>query len=80
MDIKSIVEEYLRKNKFDGLFSNHFDCGCEISDLMPCNDLIPDCEPGYKVPCNDDGSCDGLCDWHIGPNYVLSLVYREQNV
>ncbi len=73
MDIKSIVKNYLRENKFDGLFSNHFDCGCEIDDLMPCDEAQPECEPGYKIPCSDNCPYDGNCDWHIGPKTQLRL-------
>ncbi len=68
MDIKSIVEKYLRENKFDGLWSDCFYCGCEIDDLMPCEEPMTNCEPGYKIPCGDDCPAGGGCDWHIGPN------------
>ncbi len=71
MDIRQIVEKYLRKNKFDGLFSG-WDCGCKIDDLMPCGEAPPECEPGYKMPCGNSCMLDGNCDWHIGLN-------KEQN-
>ncbi len=47
---------------YDGLFSDWHDCGCEIEDLMPCDEPRPDCTAGFKMPC----SCDGKCDFHIG--------------
>jgi hypothetical protein len=49
MTIKEIVKEYLSNNGYDGLFSDIIDCGCEISDLMPCcYEGIENCESGYK--------------------------------
>ena len=66
MTVEEIVIEYLKKNGFDGLYCVG-ECGCEISDLMPCNEAIEHCEAGYKQPC-DPETCnlDGDCDWHIG--------------
>ena len=48
MDVKKIVAKYLLENGFDGLVEYGSDCGCEISDLMPCESSCYDCEPGYK--------------------------------
>lgn len=62
MTIKEIVTKYLKDNGFDGLF-NEGQCGCELSDLMPCDEPQPDCAPGFKLPCPED--C-GDHDWHIG--------------
>ena len=46
MDVKVIVEEYLEKNGYDGLY--HEDCGCFIADLFPCGEPSETCEPGYR--------------------------------
>lgn len=46
MDIKDIVEGYLKKNKFDGLYNTL--CGCFLNDLMPCNSVSGNCKPGHK--------------------------------
>ena len=67
--VREIVIEHLKAGGFDGLWSSRWDCGCELSDLMPCEqDCLPGCEPGHKIPCDQD-SCpaDGDCEWHIGP-------------
>ena len=59
--VKEIVLKYLQENGYDGLFTE--DCGCELSDLMPCSyDCLEYCEAGYKQPCD----CGEGCDWHIG--------------
>jgi hypothetical protein len=63
MAVKEIVKKYLEDNGFDGLFSDSWECGCEIDDLMPCEEPQQACEPGYKIPCN----CGEGCNWHIGP-------------
>lgn len=59
MNVKEIVTKYLQDNGFDGLRTDG--CGCQIADLMPCEDCNSMCEPGYKVPCD----CDEGCDFHI---------------
>ena len=66
INTKGIVKAYLKKNGFDGLVNEDNDCGCEISDLMPCMEAMENCEPGYKGKC-DPETCpaDGDCDWHI---------------
>ena len=45
MDAKGIIKEYLEKNDYDGLYSE--DCGCFISDLIPCGEPFDTCMPGY---------------------------------
>jgi len=65
MTIKEIVTGYLEKNNFDGLCYD--DCGCELKDLMPCDQPSELCTAGYKVDCPGPESCpaDGDCPWHI---------------
>ena len=46
MSVKDMVEEYLKKNNYDGLWNT--DCGCFIKDLMPCNSYSGDCKPGHE--------------------------------
>jgi hypothetical protein len=66
-------EEYiareLERAGFDGLYSD--ECGCEISDLFPCNANVDEahaCQAGYKVMCDencDHGDTVDKGDWHI---------------
>lgn len=65
MTVKEIVSKYLRSHQYDGLFCARFECGCETSDLFPCESMSPDCSPGFKVPCD----CGESCLFHIGPNW-----------
>lgn len=67
MNVKKIVKEYLEKNGYDGLYSVD-DCACEVSDLMPCEEMGWDCTAGYKFPCD----C-GEHDFHIGEKDDLQL-------
>ena len=41
MNIKEIVTEYLKSHGFDGLY--HDDCGCDLQDLMPCDEPNLNC-------------------------------------
>ena len=61
MNVKEIVLDYLSKNGFEGLFDDSGECGCELSDLMPCGEGGSACEPGYKLPGNEEN------DFLIGP-------------
>ncbi len=48
MNVKEIIQKYLKANEFDGLFEDG-ECGCLIDDLAPCgSDALLDCKPGYK--------------------------------
>ena len=56
-----IVIKYLKENGFDGLVDEYGDCGCDLSDLMPCDgESFSECHVGYKVQCD----C-GDHDYHI---------------
>lgn len=67
MTVKSIIEKYLRDNGYDGLYSDDYECGCEVDDLMPCEEPGIECRPGYKGPClAADCEYGGECDFHIG--------------
>jgi hypothetical protein len=54
MDIKTIIAEYLIRNRYDGLFNNYGACGCSVKDVGPCGCIASDCECGYKWPGDDD--------------------------
>ena len=64
MNVKEIVEAYLKANGYDGLFNPHANCACLSNDLVSCDGNPCDCQPGYRIPC--DGTCDDPpCDYHI---------------
>jgi len=46
MNVLEIVEEYLIKFNFDGLFNSDLECGCFLGDLCPCESDFCQCEPG----------------------------------
>ena len=51
MDIHKAVEEWLIRNKYDGLYNDDNDepCGCFVTDVAPCGEDMLACEPGYYV-------------------------------
>lgn len=52
MNVRSIVEDFLKANGYGGLCN--YNCGCEVGDLMPCDmDFQHNCEPGYVHYCKD---------------------------
>lgn len=72
-DIKEIAEEYLDDNNLTGLREPNGECGCEVSDLMPCSDSVLGCQAGYRVSCIPKSDTDDCCtgcgfdnsDFHI---------------
>lgn len=46
MNVITMVEESLKEKGFGGLFND--ECGCELSDLAPCEGMRNDCIAGYK--------------------------------
>jgi hypothetical protein len=48
MNCKQMIEAHLMVNGYEGLFNQNVPCGCELSDLVPCDGEIADCEAGYK--------------------------------
>ena len=61
MNVRGIIENFLKTNQFDGLFNESLECACEIGDLVPCESDPLDCEPGWKEPCD----CPEEHQWHI---------------
>ena len=64
-EVHGIIKSYLEKNGYTGLVSGDFECGCEISDLAPCDGPIMSCQAGYKVNCNSECEHTEGGDWHI---------------
>lgn len=56
-----IISKYLKSNNFDGLYLCGL-CACELSDLMPCDNVEMECTAGYKIS-GDDLKCD--CNFHM---------------
>ena len=50
-NVKQIIAEWLHENSYDGLCTN--DCGCQITDLMPCESPQDRCVPGYLRMCKE---------------------------
>lgn len=45
MNVFEIVRDYLISHGYDGLCNE--DCGCTLDYLIPCENRIDTCEPGY---------------------------------
>ena len=54
MNVKEIISEYLTQNGYEGLFNEGSECGCLLDDLCPCDGEIGNCEPGYKLPGDEE--------------------------
>lgn len=63
---KGIVEEYLKKNGYDGLYSVYDQCECLLGDIMPCTckylvDILDSCYPGYRQNVEGCKICGTVC-------------------
>jgi len=67
--VHEIIIDWLKNHGYDGLYAEDVDCGCELSDLIPCGFIQRDCRAGYKVMCSadcDHGQTPKLgTDWHV---------------
>jgi len=73
VNVKGIVEHWLRGNKYDGLCSE--ECGCYVDDLAPCGQFGWDCEPGHvRSGC----SCGENCDGEIWPGKREETMNRAE--
>jgi hypothetical protein len=68
--VKQIVEAWLKEHSYTGLYDDDCECGCELSDLMPCDLSGCNCKAGYKCKCDDNCEHEGAgeSDWHISAN------------
>ena len=66
MDVREIIETWLQKNNYNGLYNNDAlgeICCCEVGELCPCHcqyDVMT-CEPGVYIPTTSE------YDFAIGP-------------
>jgi hypothetical protein len=76
MNIRKIVEAWLKADGYDGLCDLDCDyegCGCLLDDLMPCDEPSPEnCRAGYKGPPGPDGG-----DYAIYPTREAALAAKE---
>ncbi len=53
MTVKDMIITHLRKQGFDGLYTD--DCGCSLEDLLPCDSPCDQCRPGFFQEPDEDG-------------------------
>lgn len=72
MNVIDIVTQYLKDNGYDGLVEDTGECGCELSDLMPCEIYSQGCRAGHKEP-----DPAGEYDWLIFPGKKEELCQNK---
>jgi hypothetical protein len=60
MKVKEIILKYLKDNGYEGLVNEDAECGCELEDLMCCDNSCENCEPGYKHKCPEGHEFDWI--------------------
>ena len=54
--VRDVIDTWLQLNKYDGLYNEREECGCFLTDLMPCDGAAHDCKAGYH---GSERTCDG---------------------
>jgi len=57
MNVKDIILDYLKKNNYYGLCFSDIRCVCSIDDFISCCEDFSQCEPIYKVICEQCNKC-----------------------
>ena len=82
MNVKSIVAEYLKANKYDGLCCLDVPCGCLLEDLAPCGEMSEKCRPGHRENVDKHTPCEcgesGEDHWHIVAHGDFGVVNEEE--
>lgn len=68
MNVITLVKEHLKTNKFDGLVDEDCECGCELSELQPCDSDFSGCRPAYKHMTDDGFVMSEDKDWKPNDN------------
>jgi len=75
LTVYRIVHDYLSANGYDGLAGD--ECGCELSDLFPCDCDGGDCQPGYRWTC-DTCELAPSCEAHSdGADYCVCTTKQD---
>jgi len=61
-DAVAVIEDYLKQNRYHGLYNSDADCACLCGELAPGDCMSCLCNPGYIMDTDDDG------DVRLGPN------------
>ena len=61
INVREIIKTYLKVNGFDGLAGD--ECGCQIDDLICCDEDPSNCVPGHKKECTPEESAKCDCYW-----------------
>jgi len=60
VNVRDIVEAWLKTNGYDGLYCD-MECACKLDDLFSCDEVDPgQCHPGYLGSCPEDCGCKGF--------------------
>lgn len=63
-DLQMIARQYLLDHGYDGLYNADLECGCVVSDLMPCGNPSMECQAGYVCECPKGSEYDYM----VGPS------------
>ena len=78
--VKEIITDYLKANKFDGLFIDGL-CRCEIDDLEQCDGMYSaSCQPGYKYFCDENAhkDCGEECEFREKGSWCIAENKPEE--
>ncbi len=75
--MRDIVGEWLKQNGYDGLAGN--ECGCELGDLMCCDEPRADCVAGHKITCPcSRADAEGGCEYEGFNNHWCIMAGKKE--
>ncbi len=66
MNVKEIVQEWIRGEDKDGLWNPEIPCGCGLDDLAPCGDIKAECEAALASKCKNCGN-----EWYYCKKQII---------
>ena len=71
VDVGMMVELYLLRCGYDGLYNKDEECSCRLGDISPGDCLDCFCAPGWLVKCDCVGTC--FRKFHISRDRMARL-------
>lgn len=73
---EDIIRAFLESNGYTALANPDIECGCYLDDFMPCDGVVKECQPAYKIKAHCD-NCEAGCDGKGESEFCISLIKPE---
>lgn len=74
MNAKEIIQEFLKKNNYDGLCNVMAECYCSYENVAQCDSVRECCVPGFEVDKNYCSTC--VHNFYCMKDYIVENKER----